>query len=428
MNNWSLTTLGEIADGPQGFVDGPFGSNLPASDYTEFGIPVIRGSNLSLGIQRFKGEEFVFVSNETANRLQRSQAQANDIIVTKKGTIGQTGLVPENSEFSAFVLSSNQMRLRVDINKADPLFVYYYISSALSVAKIIQDSEATGVPKTNLLYFRTFPILLPPLNEQQIISSILGALDDKIELNRRMHETLEAMAQAIFRDWFVDFGPTRRKLSGLTDPIEIMGGLVQDSTRAAELAALFPDAIGVNGLPEGWNEKSVEDTLTLSYGKSLTKSVRQLGDVPVYGSGGVNGTHNTALVQGPGIIVGRKGTVGSLYWEDQDFFPIDTVFYVEPKQPLIFCYYLLQTLGLDGMNTDAAVPGLNRSNVYRLAVPYSEETAGAYSDLTTSIRDRISHNERENQTLAATRDLLLPKLMSGETRLRDAEAIAEAAT
>ena len=75
------------------------------------------------------------------------------------------------------------------------------------------------------------------------LPAILGALDDKIELNRRMNETLEAMARAIFKDWFVDFGPTRRKLAGLTDPTEIMGGLVQDATRAAELAALFPDAV-----------------------------------------------------------------------------------------------------------------------------------------------------------------------------------------
>ena len=136
---------------------------------------------------------------------------------------------------------------------------------------------------------RIFASPFLPAKPKQYITEILDALDDKIELNRRMNETLEAMAQAIFRDWFVDFGPTRRKLAGLTDPTEIMGGLVQDPTRAAELAALFPDAFGDDGLPEGWEKRRVEDVLTLAYGKSLTKSVRQPGDVPVYGSGGVNG-------------------------------------------------------------------------------------------------------------------------------------------
>ena len=98
------------------------------------------------------------------------------------------------------------------------------------------------------------PIPLPPYSEQVAIAELLGSLDDKIELNRRMNETLEAMAQAIFRDWFVDFGPTRRKLAGITDPVEIMGGLVQDAP-ARRTGALFPDALGDNGLPEGWEER-----------------------------------------------------------------------------------------------------------------------------------------------------------------------------
>jgi type I restriction enzyme S subunit len=101
---------------------------------------------------------------------------------------------------------------------------------------------------------------------EQGIGEILGALDDKIELNRRMNETLEAMAQAIFRDWFVDFGPTRRKLAGLTDPVEIMGGLVQDPGRAAEVAALFPAALGDSGLPEGWSEQSIYEPADVAYG------------------------------------------------------------------------------------------------------------------------------------------------------------------
>lgn len=93
--------------------------------------------------------------------------------------------------------------------------------------------------------------------------------------------------------------------------------------------------------------------------------------MPVYGSGGITGFHNGHLVDGPGIIIGRKGTVGSLYWEDQPFYPIDTVFYVMPKMQLTYCYYVLQTLGLERMNTDAAVPGLNRNNVYWLSVVWS---------------------------------------------------------
>ena len=206
-SEWPTVTLDDISRvGDHGFVDGPFGSNLPASCYTETGIPVIRGSNLSLGNTRFKGDEFVFVSDETAERLARSICEPLDIIFTKKGTIGQTGLVPEDSH-PRYLLSSNQMKLSVNREIADPLFVYYYVSSARSQAKIIRDSEATGVPKTNLTYFKSFPIPLPPLLEQRIIASHLGTLDDKIELNCRMNETLGSMARPLFKSWFVDFDP-----------------------------------------------------------------------------------------------------------------------------------------------------------------------------------------------------------------------------
>ncbi len=242
---WSKNSLGAIArKDDYGLVDGPFGSNFPASDYTMTGIPVIRGNNLTLGEARFKDEEFVFVSGDTAKRLARSLCRPNDIIFTKKGTLGQTGIVPEDHQYSEFLLSSNQMKLSVDRDVADPLYVYYYVSSPSSREKIVRDAEATGVPKTNLVYLRTFPILLPPLSEQRAIARILGLLDDKIELNRRMNATLEETARAIFQSWFVDFEPVRAKAEG-----RVPAGLDEAT------AALFPDGFeDVEGraVPRGW--------------------------------------------------------------------------------------------------------------------------------------------------------------------------------
>ncbi len=151
-----------------------------------------------------------------------------------------------------------------------------------------------------------------------------------------------------------------------------------------------------------WQECRLDDYLELAYGKSLTASNRVEGEFPVYGSGGISGSHNEAIVKGPGIIVGRKGTVGSVYWENKDFFPIDTVFYVVPKgdNNLRFIYYLLKSLPLEDMNTDAAVPGLNRNNAYRLDVPdislgYQNEIA----DVLGSIDQKIELNQRMNETL-----------------------------
>jgi type I restriction enzyme S subunit len=256
---------------------------------------------------------------------------------------------------------------------------------------------------------------LPQHNQQRSIASILGALDDRIDLNRRMNETLEGMARAIFKDWFVDFGPTRAKMEGRTPYL------------APEIWALFPARLNEDGKPEGWDEVKIQDVLELAYGKSLPANDRREGPIPVYGSGGLTGFHDHPLVEAPVIIVGRKGIVGSLYWEHRPCYPIDTVFYVRSDLPLVYCFHLLETLGLTEMNTDAAVPGLNRSNVYRLFVPNAPvPLVNAFADQAGAIRAKIVANLVENETLGTTRDLLLPKLMSGEIQLREAEEVVEA--
>ncbi len=275
---------------------------------------------------------------------------------------------------------------------------------------------ASGTTHQTIYYpeAKAFHICLPPIDEQRAIALVLRGLDDKIELNRRMNDTLEAMARALFKDWFVDFGPTYAKMEGRSPYL------------TSNLWDLFPNALSDEGVPEGWEEKRVEDILELAYGKSLPAKTRIAGSVPVYGSGGVGGYHNAPLIDGPSVIVGRKGTVGSLYWEDGPCYPIDTVFYVRPKVQLTFCFYLLQTLGLEGMNTDAAVPGLNRNNVYRLPVPWADEAVRrAFDSITSVLRERMRRNGEETRTLTEARDLLLPKLMSGEIRLRDAEKVVE---
>ena len=406
------TTLSDIADGCKyGFVDGPFGSNLPSSCYKHKGIPVIRGCNLSIGKFRYIDQGYCFVDNIVLDKLSRSTARKFDIIFTKKGTIGQIGIIPKNALYNLYLLSSNQMRLRVDISKADPYFVYYYLTQKNIIKKIIRDSESTGVPKTNLAYFRSFPIKLPALSEQQAIAHILGTLDDKIELNRRQNATLEAIAQAIFKDWFVDFGPVHAKMEGR-----------QPEGMSREIADLFPDRLDDEGKPEGWEWKTLDSILELCYGKALKASERIPGKTPVYGSGGITGYHNQALVITPSIIVGRKGTIGSLYIEHRPFYPIDTVFYVKSDYSIFFCYFILKQQKLKDMNTDAAVPGLNRNNVYRLVFSMpSNIVIEKFDAYIQNIYKKIYHNYSEISILISLRDTLLPKLISGELRVPDAE-------
>ncbi|APF38893.1 hypothetical protein BOQ54_04680 [Chelatococcus daeguensis] len=260
---------------------------------------------------------------------------------------------------------------------------------------------------------------VPDSAEQRAIAHILGALDDKIELNRKMAATLEAMARAIFKAWFVDFEPVRAKQDG------------RDPGLPPRIADLFPDRLvetEEDEIPEGWQWGTVADVLELAYGKALKATDRRPGPFPVYGSGGINGYHDSALVGGPAIIVGRKGSVGTIYWEDDPCFPIDTVFYVVPRLALTFCFYLLETQGLQGMNTDAAVPGLNRSNVYRLEVVIPDgAVVKEFDQIARNLRSRIRIAREEERTLAALRDTLLPKLISGELRVKDAKKFLERA-
>ena len=253
-----------------------------------------------------------------------------------------------------------------------------------------------------------------PLPEQRAIAHILGTLDDKIELNRRMNETLEAMARALFKSWFVDFDPVRAKMAG------------EIPACPNTLRTSFPDRLvesELGEIPEGWEVKTLGDLLELAYGKALRADSRHDGDVPVYGSNGEVGWHNKRLVQGPGIVVGRKGNPGVITWAAIDFFPIDTTFYVVPKdsnQNLYFLFYALKGQDLPSIAADSAVPGLNRNLAYMnkqvMPVDRIVEHFNVYVD---PIFDRSHCLAAESRILAFLRDALLPKLISGEIRLRD---------
>jgi type I restriction enzyme S subunit len=266
--------------------------------------------------------------------MVRGLPRVGDVVMTTEAPMGE--VIQLDSETVHYALGQRIVCMRGKSQKLDNTFLRYLLASPAQQAILASYATGTTVLGISQKSLRSVPITYPDFDEQIHIGKLLGALDDKIELNRRMNETLEAMARAIFKDWFIDFGPIRAKIEDRAPYLE------------ANIWSLFPDALDENGLPKGWGELCVEDIMELAYGKALKASERVTGSIPVYGSGGIIGYHNKAMVSGPAIIVGRKGTVGSLYWEDRSFFPIDTVFYVKPKAPLTFCFYHLQTLGLEG--------------------------------------------------------------------------------
>ncbi|MFM5420872.1 restriction endonuclease subunit S [Aeromonas veronii] len=408
-SEWPLVPVGEIAQ----LFDGPHATPRKTSSGPVFlGISSLQRGQLDLSNTEHLSE------TDFTKWTRRVTPQADDVVFSYETRIGEVAIIPDGLKCC---LGRRMALLRPDRAKLLPKYLLYYFLSdefqSLLLARTIHGSTVDRLP---LKDFPTYPIRVPPLDVQRIISSMLQVLDDRIALLRETNATLEAIAQALFKSWFVDFDPVHARARG-----EQPAGL------APEVAALFPDSFEESDLgkiPKGWTIGRVEDLMELAYGKALKATARIDGPIPVYGSGGITGYHNESLVNGPSIIVGRKGTVGSLYWEDLPFFPIDTVFYVKTQKPQTYCFYLLQRLGLKDMNTDAAVPGLNRNNVYRLQVLIPpEEVLAAFDNIASVLRHRIFSNNQQSQTLANLRDTLLPRLISGQLRLPDAEAMVSEA-
>lgn len=377
---------------------------------------MIRTTNIREG--RISLENCRFVDEETYEKwTRRAKLQYGDVLLTREAPIGEVGFVDVPD---GLFLGQRVMQYRANARVLHPRFLHYVFQSP-SLQHQFGSHEGSGSVVSHIRVgdcFK-FKIPLPPLEVQKGIAELLGGLDDRITLLRETNATLEAIAQALFKSWFVDFDPVHAKAAGL-----------EPEGMDAATAALFPDSFEESELgvvPAGWKVRKVEDLLELPYGKALKATERVDGPVPVYGSGGITGYHNESMVKGPSVIVGRKGTVGSLYWEDRPFFPIDTVFYVRTDNPMTYCFYLLQTLGLDDMNTDGAVPGLNRNNAYRLPVVVAEKSIlDSFDVIVSSLRDRIFLNTQHAKTITQLRDTLLPRLISGQLLLPEMETTVEA--
>ncbi len=277
-------------------------------------------------------------------------------------------------------------------------FIKYYLDTIKHQIK----SVTKGATQDNLSLEKllSFDILTPPVVIQHRIASILSAYDDLIENNTRRIKILEQMAQAIYREWFVEFRAPGVKLRKATTEEQ--------------------KVTGKDRFPMGWELKQFGDVIELAYGKALKADTRVPGQVPVYGSAGVIGDHNESLVAGPGIIIGRKGNVGSVFWSDEDFFPIDTVFYVVTELNLHYVYHNLQSQNF--INNDAAVPGLSRNQAYLnpFVVPASE-TLNAFGEFIDPLFGQMQNLTKKNTNLRQTRDLLLPRLVGGEIEVTGIE-------
>lgn len=269
-----------------------------------------------------------------------------------------------------------------------------FLLACLNNADIKPYVTGAAQPKLSQANLRLIEIPLPPLPTQQRIAGILSAYDELIENSQRRIRILESMAQVLYREWFVHF-----RFPGHESHLRIASPLGE--------------------IPQGWEVKKLGQLLELNYGKALKKEDRRGGRFPVYASSGIVGTHNTHLAKGPGIIVGRKGNVGSVFWSDDDFYVIDTAYFVTSSLPLRFWLYVLPTLNF--LNSDAAVPGLSRNQAYTLEVLVPPAALlGKFCELADKFEQQASTLQRQIRNLRRARDLLLPRLLSGQIDLEAA--------
>ena len=282
--------------------------------------------------------------------------------------------------------------------KADARFIKYYIDTL----KLRMQNASKGTTQDNLSVDKlmTFDFDVPSFAAQARVASILSAYNDLIENNTRRIKILEEMAQMLYREWFVHF-----RFPG------------------HENVSLVESDLGP--IPEGWRARVLADVLQFEYGKALKAEDRAGGEIAVYGSSGVVGFHDSKLADGPGIIVGRKGNVGSVFYSPSDFWVIDTAYFVRTSLPLPFVYFNLKAQNF--LNNDAAVPGLNRNQA--LSLPIVAPNEFVLSEFERIVDPMLSLKfllEKRNANLRTTRDLLLPKLISGEVSvesLEEAEAV-----
>lgn len=378
---WPMVALGELAGFRNGvnYTKESFGSGICIINVKDF--------------KDYSSPRYHELDEINPDGVVRSDSllKENDLIFVRsngnKELIGRSMIVLGSPD-KPVTHSAFTIRARFTSEQALPRFYSYFLRSGVIRQVLSSQGSGTNISNLNQDILSRLQVPLPPLSVQHRISSILSAYDDLIENNTRRIEILEEMARRLYEEWFVHF-----RFPG-------------------HEAASFKNS-DLGQIPEEWACKSLKEFIELAYGKALKKSERNPGPYPVYGSSGEVGTHSKPLVKGPGIILGRKGNVGSVFWTEDDFYPIDTVYFVKTDLPLEYVFFNLQTQRF--LNNDAAVPGLNRSQAYSLPfLKPSDKVLEEFSSHCKPIYELVRKLNKKNTNLRAQRDLLLPKLVSGE--------------
>ena len=319
---------------------------------------------------------------------RRGKLQKGDVIFTREAPLGEVGLVREDKNY---FLGQRLVLFRANDKMCDGRFLMYSLLWHDNKQAIISKGVGSTVAHLRVPECENIEIKVPDLDVQHRIADILSAYDDLIENNQKQIKLLEEAAQRLYKEWFVDL-----RFPG------------HENTKI------------VDGVPEGWSRTNINEILTFHRGYDLTKNEMKAGRYPVVGSTTVIGYHNEFKIKGPGIVTGRSGSLGKYQFIWDNFWPHNTSLYISDykEHNIFFVYSLLQTVDLTSLNNGGAIPTLNRNVLSNIEVIEAEKKLqDMFAKIAEPQYQKIKKLEKQNYRLKTARDLLLPKLMSGEVEV-----------
>ncbi|MDO5506332.1 MAG: restriction endonuclease subunit S [Pseudoxanthomonas suwonensis] len=400
LQDLALTQKGAI-------VSGPFGSSISAKYFVEDGIPVIRGNNLTIGGAKFVDEGFAYLTEEKASEFRNCEALIDDLIFTAAGSIGQVGIIPKDAKYPRYIISNKQLRVRVDSVRANPLFVYYWLTSPVMTKYIISQNNGGAVPLLNLGIIKKLPVPYPSVLVQDRIVAHIAAYDDLIENNRRRAALLEQSARLLYREWFVHL-----RFPG-HEHVKVVDGVPEGWERKPLSSLAEINARSLHGKHDG--EIEYIDIASVTTGSINESTAYRFSDAP---------SRARRVVRHGDIIwscVRPNRASYAMVWQPIDNLIASTGFCVisPMRLPPTYAYFALSTKDFIGYLTSnakgAAYPAVVASDFekYEILVP-STSVLSDFRAATETSFDMIETLKRQNEKLRQARDLLLPRLMSGE--------------